>query len=76
MIVSGRSFAARLKRAGVRCVPIAEAQVTSFNVSYGEIGPSIPMIQQRPVWLVTGVISAKQSKPAVNIWDRGLARRD
>jgi hypothetical protein len=49
---------------------------TLFSVSLGEIRPSKPMILQRSVWLVTGVISAKQSKPAANIWDEGLARRD
>jgi hypothetical protein len=35
MIVSGRSFAALLKRLGVRySVPKAEAQVTLFSVSF------------------------------------------
>jgi hypothetical protein len=42
----------------------------------GKIRPSKPMIRQRPVWLLVGVIPARKSKLAANIWDEGLARRD
>ena len=55
---------------------ISASHDTLFSVYIGEIRPSNPMIRQRPLWLVVGVISARQSKPAANIWDEGLARRD
>jgi hypothetical protein len=47
-LLCGSLTAARHNHLGVRCVPIAEAQVTSFSVSFGENRRS-DSVPQRPL---------------------------